>query len=255
MAESNRSDILEISQLGVPLGWRKGSGDWAAVQAAIARRDPVQVIQEAGSLAWRAQLPEKHSFYFGFPEYTATMREQWPVPKARVWISPIQRQFAPDSRFSKVQWHPRVLWVGLGCRRETSRFLIETAIQTAFRTHHLAWAAIAGIATIDTKADQLQLMDFCRDNAFPCRYFSAELLRTVPVASPSKVTELKVGTPSVADAAAILAAQEAAADPSEIGLINSSRLSLRLAKQIFDGSKGESVTVAVAEADREYIGS
>lgn len=254
MAELNYSGLLEITNLGVPFGWRKGSGDWAAVQAAIDRQDPVQVIQEAGSLQWHTQLPPKHSFYFGFPEYTATIREQCPPPKARVWISPMQRQFALNSSLPKVQWHPRVLWVGLGCQRGTSRSQIEKAIQAALRTHHLAEAAIAGLATIDTKAAHSQLVEFCRDHSFPLRCFSAALLSAVSVPNPSRVAETKIGTPSVAEAAAILAAQEInVANQTQNEVVRHLLPSLRISKQIFRESDSEAVTVAVAEADREQI--
>jgi cobalt-precorrin 5A hydrolase/precorrin-3B C17-methyltransferase len=40
------------------------------------------------------------------------------MPKARIWISPTQRQFSRESNFPQVQWHPRVLWVGIGANAE-----------------------------------------------------------------------------------------------------------------------------------------
>lgn len=75
------SSLPEIDVLGTPLGWRQGTGDWAGVRAAIARGDSVQVIQEAGSTLWQAALPAHHPFQFGFPEFTAEVREDRPTPK------------------------------------------------------------------------------------------------------------------------------------------------------------------------------
>ena len=255
---SNALDLPGIDVLGVPFGWTKGAGDWTGVSAAIARQDPVQVIQESGSTLWQAHLPEHHSFQFGFPEYTATLREEVAEAKARVWISPIQRQFAPESR--KVQWHPRVFWVGIGCERGTSKALIEQAIRDVFQAHHWAEGAIAGIATIDLKADEVGLLELCRDRALPLRCFSAEELCAVAVPNPSEVVKSEVGTPSVSEAAAILAAEAANTIDGSSGQASDHASSpapatLLAEKQIVRqaGQLG-AVTIAVAQSNQEYTG-
>ncbi|MBD1931278.1 MULTISPECIES: precorrin-3B C(17)-methyltransferase [Cyanophyceae] len=234
-----------VDILGVPFGWSRGEGDWTEVSAAVARGELVQVIQEAGSTLWQNHLPQ-HPFYFGFPEYTAAHKEESVSPKARIWISSTQRQFSRESDLPKVQWHPRVLWVGIGCERGTSRELIETAIEQVFRKNHLAIAAIAGIGTIDIKADEVGLVEFCRDRNLPLRTFRAEILRSVTVPNPSNVVEAEVGTPSVAEAAAIYAAGEARFP--EVS-------KLLVPKQIFrlEGQPG-AVTVAIAQSNLEYTG-
>ena len=234
---SNGLGLPGIDILGVPFGWCKGTGDWTGVSAAIAREASVQVIQEAGSTLWQDHLPENHSFQFDFPEVVD--RATVPEPKARVWISPIQRRFAPESSFPKVQWHPRVLWVGIGCERGTSKALIDWGISQVFQANHLAEAAIAGIATIDLKADEVGLVEFCRDRDLPLRCFSSENLRSISVPNPSEVVEAEVGTPSVSEAAAILAASG----------------ELRVAKQIIRkaGEPG-ALTIAIAQSEQEYTG-
>ncbi len=238
-------ELLEVDALDTLYGWQRGTGDWAGVRAAIARQDPIQIIQEAGSTRWQSLLLPDHCFYFGFPDYTATTREKPPEPKARIWISPLQRRFAPESVLPKVQWHPRVLWVGIGCQRGTPEPLIEYAIQKTLRSHHLAEAAIAGIATIDRKATEAGLVKFCSDRNFPLRLFSAEALSAVTVPNPSDAVE--IGTFSVAEAAAILATLPYKTADSAI------QSSLRVEKKIVrvEGQPG-SVTVAIAQADREY---
>ncbi len=231
--------MLEIDGLGLPYGWQKGSGDWDGVNAAIAHQYPIQVIQEAGSTQWQSQLPPNHSFYFGFPEYTATTRSQPPTPKARIWISPIQRRFSAGSSLPKVQWHPRVLWVGIGCERGVSQVLIAQAIREIFRSHHLAQAAIAGLATIDTKSNEAGLLEFCSEHHYPLHYFSAEALRLVSVPNPSNVVNLAAGTPSVSEAAAILGSEKTQF--------------LVVSKKIFrsEGENG-SVTISIAQSEHEY---
>jgi cobalt-precorrin 5A hydrolase/precorrin-3B C17-methyltransferase len=124
--------------------------------------------------------------------------------------------------------------------------LIETAIQQVVLRNHLAESAIAGIATIDIKADEVGLVQLCRNRAWPLRTFPPEVLCSVNVPNPSTVVEKEVGTPSVAEAAALLAAN---------GLGAKAFVPLLVAKQIFklEGQPG-AVTVAIAQSEQEYTG-
>ncbi|MBD2314481.1 precorrin-3B C(17)-methyltransferase [Desertifilum sp. FACHB-1129] len=228
-----------IDILGTPFGWMRGTGDWTGVSAAIAKGEPVRVIQEVGSTLWCDRLPDGHPFRFGFAESAQTEAE-----KARVWISFTQRQFSPESEVPKVQWHPRVLWVGVGCERGTPREVIEKAIGQVFRAYHLAEGAIAGIATLDLKADEVGLVELCGDRNFPLTTFQAHTLRQISVPNPSAVVDSEVGTPSVAEAAAMLAAgAEQLLVPKQI---------YRAQPEEVPVHAGKAVTVAIAQAEYEY---
>ncbi|HSM83914.1 MAG TPA: cobalamin biosynthesis protein, partial [Nodosilinea sp.] len=217
-----------VDVLGAPWGWAKGSGNWTAVSAAVAHGKPVEVLQDAGSTLWQDHLPPGHALVF----------EPAETPAARLWISPIQRQFAPESTLPKAQWHPRVLWVGVGCERGTPQGVIEEAIARVCRAGHFAESAIAGLASLDLKADEVGLVALCEERGWPLRCFTAEELKLIPVPNPSTVVEQAVQTPSVAEAAAL------AASGGE----------LRVTKQVVrvEGQPG-AVTVAIAQAEREYI--
>ncbi|MGC9524749.1 MAG: precorrin-3B C(17)-methyltransferase [Limnospira sp.] len=234
---SASSGLPAADLLGTPFGWHRGDGDWTGVSAAIARGERVRVIQTAGSTLWRSALPEHHTFEFIETETIP------PGPTVRI---DIQRRESSDS--PEVRWHPRVLWVGVGCERRTPRTVIETAIEAVFREQNLTPDAIAGIATLDLKADEAGLVELCRDRGWPLLTFSPEELRSLKVPNPSAVVDREVGTPSVAEAAALRAA---GAD------------TLRVPKQIHrveaappEGEEriGQAVTVAVAESEREYTG-
>lgn len=218
-----------IDTLGQPWGWRRGAGDWTSVSAVLARQGPVLVEQASGSTLWHRALPPDHMF-------------QWQVPvgavQARLWIS---AHLAPASEIPQVQWHPRVLWLGLGCVRGTSAQLIGQAIQATLTTHQLAPQALAGIASLDLKADETGLLAYCQSQNLTLHTFSPEQLKAIPVPNPSAIVAQEVGTASVAEAAALAAAQ--AYGPTK----------LLVPKQIFkDGP--EAVTVAIAEAEQEFIG-
>jgi cobalt-precorrin 5A hydrolase/precorrin-3B C17-methyltransferase len=143
-----------------------------------------------------------------------------------------------------VYWHPRLLWVGIGCERGTPKVVIEQAVQQVLATYRLTEQAIAGLATIDLKADEPGILEFCQARQLPLRCFSAELLQTIPVPNPSEVVQAEVGTPSVAEAAALLAS----ASPQAPGTLLCPKQIVRLESQ------PGAVTIAVAAAAQEYTG-
>jgi len=98
------------------------------------------------------------------------------------------------------------LWLGFGCQSGISHHLITGAINQIFQENQLDQKIIVGIATIDTKVSELGLVEFCRLFQLPLKTFPAEMLANVAVPNPSRVIAKKVGTASVAEAAAILAA-------------------------------------------------
>ncbi|MBV6623809.1 MAG: precorrin-3B C(17)-methyltransferase [Rivularia sp. (in: Bacteria)] len=242
---SNGLELPAVDMLGIPFGWCRGEGDWNAVSAAVAKGEEVEVIQEVGSTLWQNNLPKSHPFKFNESQTT----------KAKIFIS--HKQYSPPLSPSSplclpsLTWHPRVLWVGIGCERGTSKQVIADAIDKVFLENQLALSAIAGIATIDIKSDEVGLLEFCHESNLPLITFPSETLSTVTVPNPSQVVEKEVGTPSVAEAAAIVAATQQSNTSSQ------NIASLQIPKQIYRSSnqnqKG-AVTIAIAQAEKEYIG-
>jgi cobalt-precorrin 5A hydrolase / precorrin-3B C17-methyltransferase len=239
-----------VDLLGTPFGWTKGTGNWTGVSAAAARGETIEVLQEVGSTLWQNSLPSEHPFDFGVGEKHLGDRSSVkpklsdpnasPSSRGRIWISFTQREFSSESSLPKVQWHPRLLWVGVGCERGTERELIERAISKVFQAHHLAQGAIAGIATINIKADEVGLVELCQARNFPLVVFTPEQLRDIQVPNPSEVVAQEVGTPSVAEAAAMFVASSS---------------DLIVSKQIYkEENQPGAVTVAVAVAQKEYLG-
>ncbi|AOX04622.1 precorrin-3B C(17)-methyltransferase [Moorena producens PAL-8-15-08-1] len=247
-----------VDVLGIPFGWYRGKGDWTRVSAVVARGEIVQVIQEAGSTLWQAHLRDGHPFYFGFQDDSATTESESISPKARIWISPTHQQFSPGSDLPNVQWYPRVLWLGIGCERGTSKQLIEMAIRQTCEGYGLSENAIAGIATIDLKADEVGIVQLCQERHWPLRTFPADVLRSVTVPNPSDVVAAEVGTPSVAEAAALYSAQELKVSKLFANVGQKPMLPeqpLLVPKQIVkSANQVGAVTVAIAQSPVEYTG-
>ncbi|MCJ8281133.1 MAG: cobalamin biosynthesis protein, partial [Rivularia sp. ALOHA_DT_140] len=166
---------------------------------------------------------------------------------------------SPSPPLPLIIWHPRVLWVGIGCERGTAKELIADAINKVFQENQFSLSAIAGIATIDIKSDEVGLVELCQERNLPLKTFPSKILSQVTVPNPSQVVEHEVGTPSVAEAAAIVAANVETLyirSPNDI-VSPQNTASLQVPKQIHRSSnpnqKG-AVTVAIALAEKEYIG-
>jgi cobalt-precorrin 5A hydrolase / precorrin-3B C17-methyltransferase len=166
-------------------------------------------------------------------------RETLMQPQARVGVNATRRRFSETLDFPNVQCHPCVLWVGIGCKKGTSKTLIEMAIEQICQRYHLATEAIAGIATIDLKASEPGILEICRQWNLPLKIFSAETLSQVKVPKPSQIVNEEVGTNSVAEAAAILASLDRSSPITNPLLVS---------KQIFkQENEAGVVTIAIAQ--------
>ena len=103
-----------------------------------------------------------------------------------------------------------MLWVGLGCQRGVSQVAIFSAIEWVCTQFNLDLDTIAGVATIDLKAEEVGLVDCCRELGWFLKIYSPEWLNSVrqnhlsSILTPNLST--LIGTTSVAEAAAFCAA-------------------------------------------------
>lgn len=249
---SGSLNLPAIDLLGKPFGWQKGTGNWTQVMAAVANQQVVEVIQDAGSNLWLNSLPKNHNLIITNLRETDSNLDISAItikPQARIWISATYRNLANSDTFPKVQWHPRVLWIGIGCERNTPLELIKEAITKTLQQYHLSAKAIAGIATIDIKADEVGILQLSEQENLPLITFDAETLKTVTVPNPSGIVEQEVGTPSVAEAAAILGAMSVNSPEQK------KNYQLLVKKQIFKQPGKGAVTIAIAQSVVEYTGT
>jgi cobalt-precorrin 5A hydrolase / precorrin-3B C17-methyltransferase len=104
-------------------------------------------------------------------------------------------------------YHPAVLAVGIGCERGTSAEEVRDLIKTTFEAHNLSTKSIAVYASIELKEDEAALSSLHNVVYFTADELSAQSPR---IATPSVYVAETVGTPSVAEAAALAAAGDEA---------------------------------------------
>ena len=143
----------------------------------------------------------------------------------------------------KNTWHPPLLWIGLGCERDTSKELIEESLENFLATNNLSPLSIAGFATIDLKKDEQAILKISKETNLPIKFFTSEELSKINTPNPSNVVLNEIGTSSVAEAACILAGGEGSKLLQEKKIFKSS-----------DSSKNKfgAVTIAVAQSKNQY---
>ena len=220
---STASGRLAFDSFGHDWAWRRGEGDWDSLMKAAARGLKPRVIQDSGLTIWQgldAAGPLGQDFLDAGPPLV------------------ISHESGDGCR-----WHPPGLWLGIGCERHTSLSLLERALEQAFGQHQLAAEAVAGLASVDRKGDEPALLALAQRHHWPLRLFGAAELAPVPVPTPSDVVQREMGTASVAEAAALLAAGPQA--------------SLVVSKTIERRREGEvgAATLAVARAASQWAPS
>lgn len=125
------------------------------------------------------------------------------------------------------------LALGLGCDRGTPAATIRQAIAEALAQAGGTLADVQAVASIDLKADEIGLAEVAAAQGWTIDFHPAAALAAVDVPNPSETVRRHTGTPSVSEAAAILAAR---ADRSH----------LIIEKHKLRGPDGRNATVSIA---------
>lgn len=123
--------------------------------------------------------------------------------------------------------------LGLGCDRDTPAATIARCIDQALAACGATLADVWAAASIDLKAEERGLLHVIQENGWPCLFYPAAALATVDVPNPSETVRRYTGTPSVSEAAALLAAK---ADKTH----------LIIEKHKLRGPDGRNATVSIA---------
>jgi len=232
---SSATGRLALDSFGSDWGWMRGTGDWQALML-TARQDldrvPLRVRQESGTALW-------HGTGAAQAMGLKLVQGADSVTDGKDPDLVISPRLGPGCR-----WHPPSLWLGMGCERDTSLSVLDRLVEETLQHHGLAIQAVAGLATVDRKADEPALRTLVERHGWRLVCFSAPDLAEVPVPNPSRVVEQEMGTASVAEAASLLAA--AGRDGTGATLV--------VPKTVAHAGAGEkgAATLAVAEAGEQW---
>ncbi|MFO1122154.1 MAG: precorrin-3B C(17)-methyltransferase [Hyphomicrobiales bacterium] len=128
-------------------------------------------------------------------------------------------------------YHPKTLVLGVGCERGVAAAEVIAHAEAVLAAARLAPQSLSFVASIDVKEDETAIHAVARHFGVPARFFAADELRAESsrLKNPSTLVEREVGTPGVAEAAALAAAG-------------------RQAELVVEKTKSARVTCAVARA-------
>jgi cobalt-precorrin 5A hydrolase / precorrin-3B C17-methyltransferase len=146
---------------------------------------------------------------------TFTADAEWPLPPLPPNVVPADRPqpgvpaiVVTDQKIDMTEraavYRPPSLHVGVGASRGAPAAEIGQLIDDTLAEHGLSPRSVRHIATVEAKADEPGLRAAAATRGWPVVAFPAGRLAAVPVPNPSEVVRRAVGTPSVAEAAALL---------------------------------------------------
>jgi cobalt-precorrin 5A hydrolase len=199
---SEARGTLPVDLLGRDHGWRlENSVAVKRASAALVNDEPVGLVQEAGETDWwDGPLPSAIRRY-GSLEALAEEGCPGLVITDRVLPAALA---AASARW--VVYRPRTLVLGVGASSGVDSEEIEALARATLRAAGLAWDSVHEVATLDRKLEEPGLVAFAHRHGLPLRGFAAGALAAVPVPNASPLVARHVGTPSVCEAAACLAA-------------------------------------------------
>jgi cobalt-precorrin 5A hydrolase len=129
--------------------------------------------------------------------------------------------------------------IGLGCDRGTSLQTVRKAVEVALALANVSPEQVTAAASITLKMDEAALLALAQEHDWPLVFYPPEQLAAVAVPNPSETVRRYTGTPSVSEAAALLAAGPGT--PAS---------ALVVEKYKHRGEDGRNATVSIARKNR-----
>lgn len=233
--KSDSTGLWALDTLGTRFGWSTCSSESnfnLPLTLFVNRKKTALLldIRDKGTEYLERTAPEHVTVFYAYKDVPLSEHE------LLIAVSPFKY---PKTTIPTIYFHPKVLRLGLGCRRLCSPTGIPEYISARLSEHNIAVESIASIATIELKKDEPLLHTLAEQWGVPTFIYTAEELDKVDVPNPSAKVEAVTTSPSVSEASAL--------QSSELGL-------LILEKQKGKLSEGNDFTFAVA-MDRSALRS
>ena len=181
-----------------------------------------------------------------------SMPDHFPAVRAVTIISSKRPLPAIPPGIEFITLVPKIYGVGIGCNRGTTADEIHAALLTLLDERGIHPKSIQAFGSIDLKSDEAGILDVASRFSRSLFFFSKERLSEVSVPNPSGVVLHYVGTPSVAEPAAILAISQSPppwkGEPRlEVEKIKTGNVTLALARWIPVSDADSNITPSLKE--------
>ena len=224
--DSENHGKLSLDSFGKSWGWiRTGElNNWSCLMHKYSHGSKINFLQDSGSNLWKSSKSAE----------ILINQEKKEIDEESIDIMITPR------KSNKCCWHPLTIWIGIGCEKGTSFNLLIRAINESLERVNLAKESIAGFATINIKKNENCFLQLSEKLNLPIRFLNSTDLSRISVPNPSKIVESEVGSHSVSEASAIIAAGPNGELIQEKKIFHSN-----------DNEKG-AVTIAISESRKQF---
>lgn len=201
---------IAVDILGRELGWQlEGKENVTPVSAAVVNEKPVAFVQECGDTHWWTRpspVPKNIRLFKTLPEAIAAGPfDAYLVVSDRA-SSALKTQLGAE--WSKtVVYRPKSLFLGMGCDYGSSLEELDELLKHTLEESGLSEKSIAGIATIDIKADEACLNGLAEKLGLKLQLFTKEELNDKKTKSmPNPLVMKYTGAVGVCEPSAMLSA-------------------------------------------------
>ncbi|MFT4073164.1 MAG: precorrin-4 C(11)-methyltransferase [Dysgonamonadaceae bacterium] len=199
--QSDNTNLWALDTFSRKFGWISPEENMNEAIFSFVNKKPVAVlldVKDEGTAYLERTKPEHVDLFYNME---AARQENYDL---LIIVSPF---LYPDVKIPSLRFHPQVLHLGVGCRRQCQPEGISEYILSGLLSRNIAPASVRDIASIDLKKDEPLLPIL--QKAFgdiPVHIYSAEELKNVEVANPSVKVEEVTTVPGVCESTAILSA-------------------------------------------------
>ncbi|MDO4771807.1 precorrin-4 C(11)-methyltransferase [Porphyromonas sp.] len=230
--KSDNTGLWALDTLGKKYGWttRSSASNFNHPLTLFVNRRKTALlfdIRDKGTDYMERTVPEHVTIYYNYDDIQLDNYE------LLVAVTP----FTYHSATPTIYYHPKVLHLGLGCRKLCRPEGIPEYIESYLREKNIAIDAVASVGTITLKKDEPLLYELAKRWQVPTNIYRAEELDEIDVPNPSSKVESVTTSPSVSEASALKS--------SNLGL-------LLIEKQKGKLSEGNDFTFALT-LDRKFL--
>ena len=201
--QSDNTDLWSLDILGEKYDWKLQSGVAnlnRPLTAFVNKKTTALLldISDKGTLYLERTKPEHVDIFYKYADID--------FAKYNLLIA-VTPYLYPDAPVDVLYYHPGILHLGLGCRKNCDPEGISTYINDFLEREGIASASIKDISSIELKKDEplLNAVQTCFGNV-PLHIYKAEELSEIPVANPSEKVKEVTSVYGVSEACAIKSA-------------------------------------------------
>ena len=195
--QSDTTGLWALDLLGKKYNWKlEHSGPMNHFITAFVNRCPTALlldIKDKGTEYLERTRPEHVDVYYDFKD----------IPAGKYKLTIAVTPWLYDTDIPILYYHPSVLHLGVGCRKQCNPTWIWAYICDELKRYRISPLSVGTVATIELKKDEPLIADLVKNLEAGLRIFTPEDLKDIEVPNPSEKVFEVTGLYGVAEATAL----------------------------------------------------